>query len=115
MNTFDFQARAALYLGSDWHQASAQGARNFRTAAQAILFAIEHAAPVSLHGARLIVGDVTYSGDQLAGLYRNPDFPLPRRIDAQQPRTARRKKRGSSVQRPYAWSANAGHQALALA
>jgi hypothetical protein len=75
----DFQARAELYLGSDWQTASAQGARSFHTAAQAIRFALEEAAPVSLHGARLTIGDTTFSSEQLSWLYRSPDFPLPRK------------------------------------
>ena len=77
----DFRARAELYLGSDRHTAMAQGARSFATAAQAIRFALEEAAPVSLHGAMLKVGDATFAGDELAALYRSAEFPLPRKRD----------------------------------
>jgi hypothetical protein len=79
MTHTDYLARAELYLGSDQHTAFAQGPRSFRTAAQAIRFAVEHAAPVSLHGARLVIGKESFSGDDLIRLHRSPDFPLPRK------------------------------------
>ena len=75
----DYLARAELYLGSDQHTAFAQGPRSFRTAAQAIRFAVEEAAPVSLRGARLVIGKESFSGDDLIRLHRSPDFPLPRK------------------------------------
>ncbi|MEO8756294.1 MAG: hypothetical protein ABI398_00885 [Devosia sp.] len=79
MTQSNYQARAELYLGSDRATAFAQGPRSFRTAAQAIRFAVEEAAPVSLRGASLLVGDEIFSGDDLRRLHRSPDFPLPRR------------------------------------
>ena len=79
MIQFDFQAPAALYLGSDWHAAAAQGSRRFRTAAQALRFAIEEAAPVSLKGASLELNGQRHSNDQMVWLYRSPDYPLPRK------------------------------------
>ena len=79
MTHSDYLARAELYLGSDQHTAFAQGPRSFRTAAQAIRFAVEEAAPVSLRGARLIIGTESFSGDDLIRLHRSPDFPLPRK------------------------------------
>lgn len=79
MTSIDFHARAELYLGSDWQVAAEQGPRSFRTAAQAIRFAFEEAAPVSLHGARLKVADQVYSTDDLPRLYRSADYPLPRK------------------------------------
>jgi hypothetical protein len=79
MTQTDYLARAELYLGSDRDQAMAQGPRTFRTAAQAIRFAIEEAAPVSLNGARLIVGNDSFTGRDLARLHRSPDYPLPRK------------------------------------
>jgi len=82
MTHSDYFARAELYLGSDPRTAFLQGPRAFRTAAQAIRFAVEEAAPVSLHGARLVVGDTMFSGADLVRLCRSPDFPSPR-----QPRT----------------------------
>jgi hypothetical protein len=75
----DYQAHAELYLGRDWDSAVAQGPRKFGTAAKAIRFALEEAAPVSLHGARLKIGEKVFSGDELASLYRGRNYPLPRK------------------------------------
>ena len=85
----DFHARAELYLGSDWQTAAAQGARTFATAAQAIRFAFEEDAPVSLRGAQLRVGDAVFSRDELEALYRSTAFPLPRRQDIKRARARR--------------------------
>jgi hypothetical protein len=79
MTHLNYLAPAELYLGSDHHTAQAQGPRSFRTAAQAIRFAVEEAAPVSLRGARLIVGNDTWSGRDLHWLHGSPDYPLQRR------------------------------------
>ena len=90
MTHFIFQAPAELFLGSDWHAAAAQGPRAFRTAAQALRFAHEEAAPVSLKGASLVVGDKTYSNDEMMWLYRSLDYPFPRK-KAHKPNSARRR------------------------
>ena len=79
MTQLNYLAPAELFLGSDRDTARALGPRSFRTAAQAIRFAIEHAAPVSLHGARLIVGSDSFTGRDLPRLHRSPDYPLPRK------------------------------------
>jgi hypothetical protein len=79
MTHFDYQAPADLYLGSDRQTAAAQGPRAFRTTAQALRFALEEAAPVSLKGASLEIGDVRYSKADMAALYRSADYPLPRK------------------------------------
>ena len=86
MTHTDYHARAELYLGSDPLTALSQGPRAFRTAAQAIRFAVEEAAPVSLHGARLVVGDTMLLGADIVRLHRSPDFPLQRPSKAR-PRT----------------------------
>ncbi|MDC9823307.1 hypothetical protein PRN20_06155 [Devosia sp. ZB163] len=65
-----FAAPGKLFLGSDVDTALAQGPRTFRTAANAIRFAMEHAAPVSLRGAMLIVGKRSYGPDQIRSLHR---------------------------------------------
>jgi hypothetical protein len=75
----DYLASAELYLGSDWQTAAAQGPKTFPTAAHAIRFALEEAAPVSLRGARLRVGEITFSGRDLAALYRSENYPLGRK------------------------------------
>ena len=79
MTHFDFSAPADLYLGSDRQTAAAQGPRAFRTTAQALRFALEEAAPVSLKGASLQIGQVSYSNADMAGLYRSADYPFPRK------------------------------------
>jgi hypothetical protein len=80
MTFIDFNARAELYLGSDHSSAKAEGGRRFRTAANALRFALEEAAPVSLRGASLIVGNRTFLGTQLTELYYAADYPLPRKV-----------------------------------
>jgi hypothetical protein len=79
MTHSDYLAQADLYLGRDWASAAAQGPRGFRSMAAALRFACVHAAPVSLRGARLRVGAKSFAGAQLAALYRNPAYPLPRK------------------------------------
>ena len=76
MTTIDMNARAALYLGSDWSNAQQEGARMFPTAAQAVRFAMEEAAPVSLRGARIIVGNRSFAGDDIVNLYRSSAYPF---------------------------------------
>ena len=76
MNLFDYSAPAELYLGSDRQTAIAQGPRTFRSVANALRFAFEHAAPVSLNGALLTAGGRTFSGPGLAELYRAAGYPL---------------------------------------
>jgi len=78
MKSIDYHAQAELYLGRDWETAAAQGSRTFGTAAKAIRFAVEEAAPVSLRGARLEVAGRVYCGAELASLYHSRTFPLPR-------------------------------------
>ena len=95
----DYHARAELYLGSDRHTALAQGARTFATAAQAIRFAFEEAAPVSLHGAMLKTGDAIFAGDDLAALYRSAEFPLPRKGDIKRSRKRRSRNRHNVARR----------------
>lgn len=79
MTNHDYMAHAELYLGSDWQSATAHGPRDFKSAAKALRFAIEEAAPVSLRGARLKVGSRTYSRDGMLSLYRSGNYPLPRK------------------------------------
>ena len=89
MTSIDYNARAELFLGSDRATALAQGPRNFRTAAQALRFAYEQAAPVSLRGASLRIGTQNFSGADMARLYHSPDYPLSHPVAAA-PRRRRR-------------------------
>ena len=93
----NYHARAELYLGSDRSTAMAQGGRSFATAAQAIRFAFEEAAPVSLHGAMLSIGGATYAGADLAALYRSAEFPLPRKSDIKRSRARRARSNNSGA------------------
>lgn len=79
MPEFDYLARAELYLGSDWDTATALGFRAFRLAAHALRFAFEEAAPISLRGARLRIGEHQFAAHELRGLYASHDYPLPRK------------------------------------
>ncbi|MBS3849743.1 hypothetical protein PSC71_07070 [Devosia sp. J2-20] len=97
MTQFDFQAPAALFLGSDWHVAAAQGSRKFRTAAQALCFALEEAAPVSLKGASLEVNGKRYSNHEMIWLHRSPDYPLPRK---KLQKLSRARSRASAIKEP---------------
>ena len=68
MTSSDDTTSAQLYLGRDWHTALSLGPRRFSCAAKALRFAFEHAAPVSLRGARLLVAGRIFAGDDLARL-----------------------------------------------
>jgi hypothetical protein len=103
----DFHARAELYLGSDWPTAAAQGARSFASAAKAIRFAVEEAAPVSLRGAKLQIGPEVFVREELVALYHSPDFPLPRKGDIKPSRARRSRNRSRS--RPAATRARRSH------
>lgn len=69
MNTVFLNAPGELYLGSDAATAQAQGGRRFGSAAKAVRFAMEQAAPVSLRGAMLKVGDRTLGPRQIRKLH----------------------------------------------
>lgn len=79
MSEFDYLARAELYLGSDWDTATTLGSRAFRRAAHALRFAFEEAAPISLRGARIRIGERQFAGRELRGLYNSLHYPLPRK------------------------------------
>ena len=69
MNTHILNAPGDLFLGSDAATALAQGARRFSSAAKAVRFAMEHAAPVSLRGAMLKIDGQTLGPDQIRSLH----------------------------------------------
>ncbi|MFC3705563.1 hypothetical protein ACFOOL_12420 [Devosia honganensis] len=70
MKTEILNAPGDLFLGSDIATAQAQGPRRFRSAAKAVRFAMEHAAPVSLHGAMLRIGGVDLGPAEIRSLHR---------------------------------------------
>jgi hypothetical protein len=65
VNTQILDAPGELFLGSDVATAFALGSRHFRSAAKAVRFAMEHAAPVSLRGAMLKVGDKNFGPTEI--------------------------------------------------
>ncbi|MFC0008309.1 hypothetical protein [Devosia nitrariae] len=71
MKTVDLTRPADLYLGTDHMTARAQGHRHFSNALAAIRFAMEQAAPVSLRGAMLRLGNEWLDGDDIRALYGN--------------------------------------------
>jgi hypothetical protein len=79
MTNNDYLAAAELYLGSDRTTAFAQGPRAFGSAAKALRFAIEEAAPVSLRGARLTFGGKTFARADMLALYHSRRYPLARK------------------------------------
>jgi len=81
MTNHDFHVAAELYLGSDRPTAISQGPRVFASAAKALRFAIEEAAPVSLRGAKLAVGGKTFGRGDMLALYRSRRYPLTRKND----------------------------------
>lgn len=85
MKKINYTASAELYLGRDPKLARGLGFKRFATAASAIRFAVEEAAPISLRGATLEVGESRFSGPEIASLYLDPSYPLPRKA---QPKTA---------------------------
>ena len=70
MNTKLLDAPGELYLGSDRATALALGGRRFGSARKAVAFAMEHAAPVSLRGAMLRVGDQTFEPSQIVSFHQ---------------------------------------------
>ncbi len=83
MTEIDYRTPAALYLGRDWANAVAQGARDFPSVAHALQFALEEAAPVSLHGAMLVVGGRTFSATDMKRFHGAAAYPLRRKPQPQ--------------------------------
>jgi hypothetical protein len=79
MTNQDYLAAAEHYLGSDRRTAACHEPRAFRTVANALRFAIEEAAPVSLRGARLAVGGKSFARNDMLALYHSRRYPLMRK------------------------------------
>ena len=71
MNIQILNAPGELFLGSDAATALSQGPRYFRSAAKAVRFAMEQAAPVSLRGAMLKIGALTLDPAHIRRLHRS--------------------------------------------
>jgi hypothetical protein len=80
MTPFDYDAPAELFTAKRKGGARPPlGYRRFRTAAEAIRFAIEDLSSVGTLGAWLQVGDERFDGDRIRKLYESSDYPLRRR------------------------------------
>jgi hypothetical protein len=79
MTNQDYLAAAELHPGSDRQSAAAHGPRAFHSAAKALRFAIEEAAPVSLRGARLTIGGKTLARADMLAMYHSRRYPLARK------------------------------------
>ncbi|SMQ75942.1 hypothetical protein SAMN06295905_2471 [Devosia lucknowensis] len=69
MNFDILSAPGELFLGSDVTTAQALGGRHFGTAARAVRFAMEQAAPVSLRGASLRIGAADFGPGQIRRMH----------------------------------------------
>jgi hypothetical protein len=78
MGNFDYTAPAELFVGKE--RGTARGShmtyRRFSTSAEAIQYAVETLAAVSLSRAALIVGEDRYEGAQIRELYDGTSYPL---------------------------------------
>jgi len=81
MTHFDYLAPARLYLGGDFTTARSLGGKRFKSAAAALRFALEEAAPVSLRGAILELADADLQGPELRRLYEAVAYPLRRKVE----------------------------------
>jgi hypothetical protein len=70
MHTEYMNTPVDLFLGSDIATARAQGARRFSSAAKAVRFAMEQAAPVSLKGASFRIGDEVFGPRKIRKLHQ---------------------------------------------
>jgi hypothetical protein len=78
--TFDYDSPAELFMAKRrGGSRSPLGYRRFKSAAEAIRFAVEELPAVRTLGAWLQVGDERFDGDDIQRLYENDGYPLRRR------------------------------------
>jgi hypothetical protein len=79
--TFDYAASAELFVPKGKPGARRTTSyRRFRTAAEAIRFAIEEFPAIRTLGAWMRVGDERFDGDDIRRLYESDTYPRPRRV-----------------------------------
>jgi hypothetical protein len=81
MTTFDYAASAELFASSStgWRgKARSMAYRRFRTAAEALRYAIEVLPAPLLNGTVLEVGGQRYDAALIRALYDDPTYPLAR-------------------------------------
>jgi hypothetical protein len=80
MMTFDYDAPAELFMAKRKGGVRQRlGYRRFRTAAEAIRFAIEDFPAVRTLGAWMQIGDERFDSEGIQRLYESSDYPLERR------------------------------------
>ena len=79
MSKINYMQPAELFLGRDQKLGRGLGFKRFPSAASAIRFAVEESSALSLRGATLEVGSQRFSGPEIANLYADEAFPLPKK------------------------------------
>jgi hypothetical protein len=79
--TFDYAASAELFVPKGKPGARRTASyRRFRTAAEAIRFAVEEFPAIRTLGAWMRVGDERFDGDDIRCLYESDTYPRRRRV-----------------------------------
>ncbi|MFC3703226.1 hypothetical protein ACFOOL_00475 [Devosia honganensis] len=78
MNRIDYTAPAELFPGKNAKATRRIGYRRFKSAAEAVRFAVEDMPAVLLRGAYLEVKEERFDGTQILNLYNAENFPLER-------------------------------------
>jgi hypothetical protein len=79
MSGFDYDAPAELFSARSRNGRRPVGYRRFRTAAEAIQYAVEQMPAEFLDGTVLESGDERSDGSRIRSLYASKDFPLARK------------------------------------
>jgi hypothetical protein len=80
--SFDFTAPGELFCARSVSRRSRVTYKRFDSAAKAIRFAVEELSADVLRATTLEVSETRMRGDEIAALYRHPDYPLRRKAAA---------------------------------
>lgn len=78
MSRFNYSATAELFPSRNGRRSSMMNYKRFKTAAEAVRYAIEDMPEILLRGSLLEVDEQRFSGEQIRDLYSAESFPLPR-------------------------------------